>query len=83
MARRAPTPDAPPEHPEWVSRFVVADWSTPSDDEGEWWLELVGWCGPDRTREILANGRWSHARRSYAGKVGLRLRDLPNPWKRR
>lgn len=83
MARRVPTPDAPPEHPEWVSLFVEADWADPADGEDARWLELVHVCGPDRTREILASGRWSDARRAYTDEVGLRLRDLPSPWRRR
>lgn len=74
MARRAAEPaERGPRLPSRLVRFVEADWTDAGDDEDP----MVQDWGLLRTRQILARGRWSTARRAYVDAHGITLRDLP------
>ncbi len=76
MARRIIAPkSAGPAVPEWVVRCVEAHWADPADDDHS----LAKDFGVLLARRVLAHGRWSDARRTYAAAHGLTLRELGRP----
>lgn len=76
MRRRAPVVGSVADLPEWVRAFDPAEWIDPAADDPATVLDLLPLCGPLRVREVLAQGRWSAARRTWLGRAGIDQRKL-------